>query len=170
MRMQTFTHTAQRPALRRETRISYRPFANIQYGTFVYPHFARIRYLGSFLFTVPRRSPAAGTLRGLHGRRGRRRRTSPRPPCSAWRCSAGAPRPPAQRVTGAAVLRRPRGPPGAPTPATSVRWTTKFGSRQQGKAARVGTGLQYSSYIKVLHNFCFTLQSSRLSADCHDVH
>ena len=60
MRMQTFTHTAQKPALRRETRISYRPFANIQYGTFVYPHFARIRYLGSFLLQFPGGLPPQG--------------------------------------------------------------------------------------------------------------
>ena len=138
--------------MQREVRISNRSFANMGRLLILILHAFAI-WVRSF-FPVPRRSPASGPLRGLHGRRGRRRRTSPRPPWSTRRRTAGAPRPPAQRVTGAAVLRRPRGPPGAPTPATAVRRTTKFGSRQQGKAARGWTGLQYNTLLTLR---CYTL-------------
>ena len=131
-------NTQYKLALQRKTRISHPSFEN-RGRLFILILHAFVIWVRSF-FSVPRRSPAAGPVRGLHGRRGRRRRTSPWPPRPTW-WRPTSPRPPAQHVSGAADAGAgSRDPPGAPTPTTAVRvcWTTQFGSRQQGKA--LGSG------------------------------
>ena len=89
MRMQTSNTQHKNPALKRETRTQLLSIV-CECGTFVHPHFARIRYLGSFLF-----SSSQGVSR---------RRASPRPP---W------PQPPPGSGSLRASIRRPvaRRPP-----------------------------------------------------------